>query len=247
MRAILWLAATLAVAGLATSSSAADQPSAPAAAPRPAEPAVDELLRQSGDTSGIWEAVDKKRVHHLQSGLVCEAIFLAIPSAEPAKSKEKPLAALPLQSVSIVASDRPRGDDVACNYEIPGGPLVVIEAIRFKDGEDTRDVFYATEKELGAKFSRFSPKPAPFGVQLQLVVQGELGQGARLENYTAEFEGQRYIATLMVGPVRHWAVLIYAVGASDNEILQQVMVNAQWLTAARWVLATSISRGEPAP
>jgi hypothetical protein len=208
-------------------------------------PAVNELLRQSGDTSGVWEAISKNRAHHLQSGLVCEAIFVSVPGE--GAPKDKPVLILPLQSVSIVASDRPRGDDVACNYEIPNGPLVVIEAIRFKTDEDTRDVFHATEKELRAKFTKFAAMPAPFGIQMRLVEQGELGRGARIENYVAEFEGRRYIATIMVGPVRGWALLIYAVGTSDNEILQQVMVNTQWLTAARWILATSSSRGEKPP
>ncbi len=220
-------------------SGAADAP------PNPQAPAVDDVLHQS-DVTGVWEKIDKNRVHHLQSGLVCDAMFYSMGGQD--KSSFSAMA-LPLTSAAIVASDRPRGDDVACNYEAPNGPLVVIEAIHLKPHEDARDVFWATEKELGAKFASFHPVdefPLP-NFSMPITVEGELGQGVKYENYEAIFEGRKYLATIWAGPVRGWAVIVYAVGTSDNPMLQHIMVNVQWMQAARWVLATSISRGERAP
>ncbi|MBI1210961.1 MAG: hypothetical protein GC190_05825 [Alphaproteobacteria bacterium] len=212
-------------------------------APPPAAPQVDELLRQSGDTSGVWELVDNNRAHHLQSGLVCEAAFFSFATSE--LSKDRPVAMLPLQSVSVVASDRPRGDDVACNYGASNGPLVVIEAIRLRKGEDAGDILNDMRKLLASKYEGFHH--VDFPIRLSVLEQGELGKETRYQHYDARLDGKKYLATIWVGPVRHWAVVIYAVGISDNIILQHAVVDTQWLAAARWVLATSISRGEPAP
>jgi hypothetical protein len=213
--------------------------------PTPQPPAVDELLRQS-DTAGVWEKVDNNRVHHLQSGLVCEAMFFSMGGQAKTKTNLSALV-LPLTSVAIVASDRPRGDDVACNYEAPNGPLVVIEAIRFKPHEDAGDVFSDTVNELGSKFSSFHHVEESAFFSMPLIVEGELGRGLIYRNYEAIFEDKRYLATIWVGPVRGWALIVYAVGTSDNPMLQHIMVDVQWKQAARWILATSISRGESAP
>lgn len=223
----------------------ADETSSPTATETqdPAEPPVDELLRQSGDTTGVWEKIDKNRAHHIQSGLVCEPFFFSF--AKNGAPKEKHFLLLPLQSVSIVASDRQRGDDVACNYGSSDGPLAVIEAIRLKDGEDAGDILEETRKALASKYQRFHHDDLP--IRLSTVEEGEIGKGVRFQHYNAWLDDKEYLATIWVGRIRRWAILVYAVGTSDNIILQHAIVNTQWNQSARWVLATSISRGEPGP
>lgn len=237
MRTVFAAVALLAVSVAATF--AADPP----VQSQSSEPAVDELLRQSGDTSGVWEADPNNRAHHIQSGLVCDPAFVSLKLAKDPHDAR--IVKIPLQSVAIVAGDRPRGDDVACNYGSSTGPLLVIEAIHVKPGEDAADVFEDMRKLLSSKYDRFHHTNMP--LPLSAEAPGELAKDLKFQHFDATLGGTKYPATIWVGVVRHWAVVVYAVGISDNIFVQHGAVNAQWLSAARWILATSISRGEPAP
>jgi hypothetical protein len=182
----------------------------------------------------------KNRAHHVQSGLICDATAIAVSTSGGVR-----VFVLPLQSVSIVASSRPRGDDVACNYGLSKAPLVVVEAIRVNKGEHADDVFDDMRTLLASKYDRFHHVSLP--VPLTHDAPAELGRDMKYNHFEATLDGKKYLATIWVGVVRGWAVVVYAVGIGDNIFAQHAAVNTRWVAAAQSVVAASNARGEQAP